>query len=269
MSRINIDSNERTQLDLNEYEFYYYMPDSESVKNELGYFLKNNSIETYSYVTPTAYGEENFDSFLNFAFSYFQDGKTYFIVKHFNNDKYMMNSKILRQRKFIPYHLDTSLMVWDGDNIEVLESDSLIELEKLNSSNIVKWVDVFFDSFMYPNRLRKYITRMVTVQEENGIEFYIGYARGKDVSCFCSYKSESYYGIYGVGTRVKFRRRGYAKTMMLNYINETSRKDSSAKFCLQAQRKTGAEQLYLNIGFRIAYLQKRFDWDPSTSSSRF
>ena len=110
---------------------------------------------------------------------------------------------------------------------------------------------------------------MVTTQETNGIEFYIGNVRGKDVSCFCSYASESFYGIYGVGTRLKFRRLGYAKTMMLNYIKETLKMDPSAKFCLQAQRSTGAEQLYLNIGFRIAYLQKRFDWNPSTSASKF
>ena len=47
----NENSNEdRMFLDLNEYEFYYFMPNSESVKNKLGYFIKNKSIETYSYV---------------------------------------------------------------------------------------------------------------------------------------------------------------------------------------------------------------------------
>ncbi|MCG3227748.1 MAG: hypothetical protein H7645_12580, partial [Candidatus Heimdallarchaeota archaeon] len=76
---------ERTLIDLNEYGFYFYMPDSIAVKNELGYFLKNHKIETYSYVAPTLLGEKNFDKFLSYAFSFFSDGKDYFIIKHPND----------------------------------------------------------------------------------------------------------------------------------------------------------------------------------------
>ena len=104
---------------------------------------------------------------------------------------------------------------------------------------------------------------MATNQSENGIEFYVGYVSGKDVSCFCSYYDGTFRGLYGVGTRYKYRRRGYAATLMSNYILDTLKDDKSAKFCLQVQKKSGAEKLYSKLGFKEALIQKRFDWDPS------
>ena len=269
MSDNNNDTHERTLLNLNEYVFYNFMPDSETKKNDLGYFLKNKSIETYSYVTPTLYGEENFDQFIDFAFSFFSDGKEYFIVKHFNDELFMVNSKKLRLRKLMPYNLDTLLMVWKENKDPIIQEIHSMELEQLNSKTIIKWVDVFFDSFKYPRYLRKYITRMVNTQEENGIEFYIGYVSGNDVSCFCSFKSTAFHGLYGVGTREKFRRQGYAKTMMTVFMEEKLKEDSNAQFCLQAQKNSGAEKLYLGLDFKTAYIQKRFDWDPSFKDSSF
>ena len=266
----NEESNEdRMFLDLNEYEFYYFMPNSESVKNELGYFIKNKSIETYSYVTPTLYGEKNFFKFLNFSFSFFSDGKEYFIIKHYVDDFFQTNSKILRQKNFIVFYQDISLMIWKKSDTSSLNPNNLLELELLSSKNLSKWVDVFFDSFSYPKHLRKYISQMVTTQIENQVEFYIGYVDGKDVGCFCTYKNLPFHGFYGVGTRHRYRRRGYAKIMMSNYMNSVLADNPSANFCLQVQRGSAAEQLYQNLGFKNLFYQKRFDWDPSQSSPLF
>jgi len=257
---------ERDYLDLNEYEFYYFMPNSESMKNKLGYFIKNKSIETYSYITPTIYGEENFSEFLAFSFDFFSDGKEYFIIKHYIDDFFQTNSKILRQKNFIVFYQDVALMVWKNDMSSSLIPNDSLELELLSSKKLNKWVDVFFDSFSYPKHLQKYISQMVATQIENQVEFYIGYVNGKDVGCFCTYKNLPYYGFYGVGTRHRHRRKGYAKNMMSNYMESVLKNNPSASFCLQVQRGSEAEQLYQNLGFKNSFYQKRFDWDPSQNN---
>ncbi len=260
----NIPDNELLKLlDLNEYGFYKFMPDSEVVKNDLGYFIKNRTIETYSYVTPTLLGEEKFEEFLDFTYSFFSDGKEYFIIKHALDEYYKRNSKILRQKQLIGHYIDIGLMHWTTENKDNLNPSEHVEYELLTTKTVKKWVDVFFDAFNYPRNLRKYITRMATAQSENGIEFYVGYVAGKDTTCYCSFNDGTYRGLYGVGTRYKHRRRGYALTLMSNYILDTLEEDSNAKFCLQVQKKSGAEQLYAKIGFEEAVIQKRFDWNPS------
>ena len=110
---------------------------------------------------------------------------------------------------------------------------------------------------------------MVEKQFQHGIEFFVGTVSHKDVSCFCSYRDDNYIGIYGVGTKQRYRRKGYARTMMSNYIDDTKQRYPHHRFCLQAQKNSGAELLYKNIGFDATYVQKRFDWDPSTSSILF
>ena len=256
----------REILELNEFRFYHYMPNSDVVKNDFGYFVKNKAIETYSYVSPTHFGEVNFEDFLDFTFSYFNDGKEYFVVKVFYNDTFRKNSKLLRQRNFITYPIDTSLMSWSSEKSEKLEPDTNLELDLLTLKNVKRWVDAFFDSFSYPSHLRKYITSMVNEQIKNGIEFFVGKAFGKDVSCFCSFRYENFIGLYGVGTKTRFRRQGYARKMTSNYISDIIADSPDTQFCLQAQNNSGAEQLYLDLGFEIPFTQKRFDWDPSTLS---
>ena len=108
---------------------------------------------------------------------------------------------------------------------------------------------------------------MATAQSENGIEFYVGYVSSKDVSCFCSYNDGTYRGIYGVGTRYRYRRRGYASILMSNYISDILKLEPDAKFCLQVQKRSGAEALYTKIGFKEVVVQKRFDWDPAIFKS--
>ena len=80
------------------------------------------------------------------------------------------------------------------------------------------------------------------------------------------FEYENLIGFYGVGTRKRFRRQGYATKIMSNYMSEILDKSPNRQFCLQAQNNSGAEELYLNLGFEIPFIQKRFDWDPSTKS---
>jgi hypothetical protein len=255
---------ERTLIDLNEYGFYFYMPDSIAVRTELGYFLKNHQIETYSYVTPTLLGEKNFDKFLSYTFSFFNDGKEYFIIKLPYDIYFRENSKKLREKGLIAFYLDISVMTWGKDSLPFLKISDDLEIELLPSKKLHRWVDVFFDAFDYPKDLRKYISSMVTKQAENGIRFFVGSVLGKDVSCFCVYEQNPYHGFYGVGTKHKFRRKGYASNTMSNYIETVIKENSSAKFCLQVQSGSSAEKLYEKIGFKRSFTQKRFDWDPST-----
>ncbi|NPD87891.1 MAG: hypothetical protein HGN29_04160 [Asgard group archaeon] len=264
MSNSNDSQDERALIDLNEYGFYFYMPDSIAVKNELGYFLKNHKIETYSYVAPTLLGEKNFDKFLSYTFSFFADGKEYFIIKHPFDEYFRTNSKILREKRLIAHHIDISVMSWNKEGFPYLRTSEEVELELLTIRNLNKWVDVFFDAFDYPNDLRKYISSMVNKQAENGIEFYVGKASGKDVSCFCVFRQQPYHGFYGVGTKHKFRRKGYASITLSNYIESIIKSDTSSKFCLQVQSRSSAERLYKKIGFEKSFSLKRFDWDPST-----
>ena len=266
MSQNNHDFELQELLDSNEYGFYKFMPDSEAVENDLGYFIKNNTIETYSYVTPKPLGEEKFEDFLDFTYSFFSDGKEYFIIKHALDEYYKRNSKILRQKHLIGHHIDTGVMHWKKEDREKLNPSPHVEYELLSTKTVKKWVDVFFDGFNYPQNLRKYITRMAKAQSDNGIEFYVGYVSGSDATCFCSFNDGTYRGLYGVGTRYRYRRRGYASTLMSNYILDTIKEDSNAKFCLQVQKNSGAEKLYSKIGFEEALVQKRFDWDPSISN---
>ena len=109
--------------------------------------VKNKAIETYSYVIPTLLGEKEFEQFINYTYSFFSGGKEYFIVKLYNNETYNQNSKILRQRNLIHYHLDTSLMYWDNTEREMLTPNSLMELEVLTLKKSSRWISVFFDSF--------------------------------------------------------------------------------------------------------------------------
>ena len=264
MSDISEEQQLREFLELNEYRFYYYMPDSEVLQNEIGYFIKNKAIETYSYVSPTHRGDVDFEDFLTFAYSFFNGGKEYFIVKVFYNETFRKNSKILRQRNFISYPVDTSLMTWSSEKKDKLVLDRNLELELLTQDEVGRWIDVFFDSFSYPYYLKKYITSMVNEQYKHGINFYVGKISKKDVSCFCTIQYQNFIGFYGVGTKTRFRRQGYATKMMSNYINDILSKSPNIRFCLQAQNNSGAEQLYLNLGFEIPFRQKRFDWDPST-----
>jgi hypothetical protein len=226
------------------------MPDSVTKENDLGYFIKNETIETYSYVTPTLFGELNFDKFLDFSFSFFSDGKEYFIIKHFSNKNLQRNSKIMRQRKFIPFYLDISLMTWKSEKKNYLSPTNIVKVDSLEPDELERWIDVFFDAFEYPPRLEDYITKMVLTQEKNGVNFYVGTVSKKDVSCFCTFKQENYIGFYGIGTK--------------HYMTEISENDPSTSFCLQVLYNSGAEKLYELIGFERFSTQKRFDWDPST-----
>ncbi len=155
-------------------------------------------------------------------------------------------------------------MSWHSENYSYLKLTDEIDLELLSHKKLNRWIDVFFDAFKYPSDLRKYIVSMVKNQAENGIEFYIGVASGKDVSCFCTYKEQFFYGLYGVGTKHKYRRKGYASIMLSKFIKSKIEKDSSFGFCLQVQAGSSAEKLYEKIGFERSFIQKRFDWDPST-----
>ena len=268
MTKTSEENELRELLDLNEFKFYYYMPNSDVEQNDLGYFIKNKSIETYSYISPTIQGDEDFNDFINYAFSYFKDGEEYFVVKVFYNNTFRRNSKILRDKNFIQYPLDTSLMYWDHDNVSNLVPDNDVELHLLTSKNSRRWIDVFFDSFSYPIHLKKYISEMVDEQQNHGIDFYVGRKHGKDISCFCSFEYKGFIGFYGVGTRKRFRRQGYAKKAMSNYMVEALERNKKLKFCLQAQNNSGAEKLYLELGFSIPFIQKRFDWDPSSCNLR-
>ncbi|MHA1200143.1 MAG: GNAT family N-acetyltransferase [Candidatus Heimdallarchaeaceae archaeon] len=264
MSNTSEEHKLRELMDLNEFRFYYHMPNSEVVQNDLGYFVKNKAIETYSYVTPTHNGDVEFEDFMKFAFSYFKNGEEYFVVKIFNNDSFRKNSKILRQYNLFQYPVDTSLMSWSKEIDHKLVPDAELELNLLTLKDAKRWVTVFFDAFSYPPHLKKYISSMVDEQMQNGIEFYVGRKYGKDISCFCAFEHENFIGFYGVGTRKRFIRQGYATKVMSNYMLEAIEKSPNIKFCLQAQNNSGAEQLYLNLGFKIPFVQKRFDWDPST-----
>ena len=252
---------EQYLLDLNEYRFYYYMPDSDVVMNDFGFFLKNKIIETYSYVTPSPKGEKEFDKFLNYSFSFFDNKQTYFILKHAYNENYQANSKILRKKGFIPAHMDVSVMKWQSRE-NMLRDNPAIKLIKLNHRHIDIWVDVFFDAFRYPKNLREYITSMVALQVDQGIEFYLGNVSNSIVSCFCAIDDGNYIGIYGVGTRRSFQRRGYASAMLSNYIKEKIDLEPNQAFCLQVQKDSGAEMVYKKIGFETVFVQKRFDWNP-------
>lgn len=268
MSNSSDNTKLREQLELNEFMFYYYMPNSEVEHNNIGHFIKNKSIETYSYISPTPQGDEDFEDFLKFAFSYFKNGEEYFVVKVFHNDTFRRNSKILRDQNFIQYPIDTSLMYWTIEGKEKLVPDEEIELQLLTEKTARKWVDVFFDAFSYPVHLKRYISEMVDEQIRNGVDFYVGRKYGKDVSCFCAFDYQEFVGFYGVGTRKRFRRQGFASKVMSNYMLEVTEKNPSSQFCLQAQTNSAAEQLYLNLGFKIPFIQKRFDWDPSTCNRR-
>ncbi|MHA1668287.1 MAG: GNAT family N-acetyltransferase [Candidatus Heimdallarchaeaceae archaeon] len=254
----------RFLLDSNEYDFYYFMPNSIAKKNDLGFFIKNKTIETYSYVTPTSLGEDNFSEFLSYTFSFFSDGDDYFTLKLSYDDPFFArNSKILRNKQLIPYYQDISVMILENFSLSSFSSFSDLELIKLNSSNLDRWVDVFFDAFSYPKKLKKYISKMVKLQEENGVEFYVAHKFAKDVSCFCSFDSHSLIGLYGVGTRKQYRRRGYASVMLSKFFVQELEKNPQTRFGLQVQKNSGAETLYKKLGFRIVHTQKRFDWNPS------
>ena len=258
---MNKDYTLRELLDLNEYGFYTHMPDSVVKRNELGYFLKNKVIETYSYITPTLEGEKNFELFLSYAFNFFSSGNEYFILKHPLDEYYQRNSKILRTKGFISAIYDVSVMYWNNAK-ESLRPNPALRLERVPKKDVNRWVEVFFDAFNYPKSLIAYITQMVIVQIEHGIEFYVGKVSDKDVSCFCVYNDGQIMGIYGVGTKTRYQRRGYATAMLSNYINNLIQEDKKASFCLQVQKNTGAERLYKKIGFKTIYVQKRFDWNP-------
>ncbi|MHA1400233.1 MAG: GNAT family N-acetyltransferase [Candidatus Heimdallarchaeaceae archaeon] len=262
MTYLNNQPEDRFIFDYNEYKFYVLMPDSEVKENELGYYLKNHSIETYSYITPKEQGLRNFESFISFAFSFFSDGSEYFVIKIPQDQYYPRNSKILREKQFIKAFNDVNVMAWDKKNLSSLTPNPAIFLQKLNTKNGKRWVDVFFDAFNYPRNLRKYITRMVLNQMENGVEFYVGEVSGKDVAGFCAYKTSNIIGIYGVGTKSRFQRRGYAKAMLSNFILEKLEEKDDLMFCLQTNHNSGAERLYRNLGFDSVYIQKRFDWNP-------
>ncbi len=263
MSNTLDETQEKEMFDNNEYLFYTFMPDSNVKKNNLGYFLLNNSIETYSYITPTPYGEEEFEQFISYAFSFFEDRNKYFILKHPYNRNYQRNSKILRDLKFIPSFVDISVMKWQPNN-NLNKPNPALEIEHISKKKIDKWVSIFFDSFQYPKNLLKYITRMVSMQIDNGVDFYVGYVSDKDVSCFCTLNYDKITGIYGVGTRNMFRRRGYATAMLSNYLNDQLTTKPNMTYCLQVHKNSGAEELYKKMGFETSYIQKRFDWNPLT-----
>ncbi len=253
---------ERDKFDHNEFLFYYFMPDSEIKENELGYFLKNDAIETYSYVTPKNYGVINFEEFLSYSFSYFGNGTIYFVLKIPYDNYYLNNSNILRKKRFLISYSDVNVMAWNKGSIGKLKTNEALRVDKLNYDDLYRWVDVFFDSFRYPKNLREYISRMVEKQYLNGISFFVGKVSNKDVSCFCSNITEDLIGIYGVGTKTKFQRRGYAQAMLSNYIDDIIKKDENKSFCLQTNKNSGAEKLYKKIGFTSVYIQKRFEWNP-------
>lgn len=252
---------EQYLLDLNEYRFYYYMPNSEVTMNELGFFLKNKTIETYSYVAPTPKGEKEFDKFLEFAFAFFDNKKSYFILKHAKGEEFEKNAKKLEELGFIKASLDVSVMKWHK-NTQSLKDNPALQLKKLKRREIKLWVEVFFDAFNYPKSLKNYITSMVELQWKNNIEFYVGIVSDNVVSCFCAIDDGNYIGIYGVGTKYRYQRRGYASAMLSNYIKEKISKNPDQAFCLQVHKDSGAEKLYKKIGFKRVFIQKRYDWNP-------
>jgi len=251
----------REILDLNEYKFYSYMPDTITKRTNLGYFLKNKVLETYSYIAPTIEGEKDFESFLSYAFSFFSGGNEYFILKLPLNKYFRKNSKIVRNKGFISAFFNVAVMYWEKAKEKLIPNPAL-RLEYLTEKKINLWLDVFFDAFNYPRSIRNYIGEMVTTQINSGVEFYIAKVSDKVVSCFCAYNDGNIVGIYGVGTKKRYQRRGYATAMLSNYINELAKKDDNIKFCLQVQSNTAAERVYTKIGFEKAFIQKRFDWNP-------
>ncbi len=254
-------------LDYNEFGFYHHMPDSVVEENSLGYYLKNNAIETYSYVSPKYEGRYRIGEFIDSSLMFFANGKEYFTLKLPQDENYLYNSKILKERGFLKSHLDISVMEWSEKSTEKLQPLTALSTKKITTKTVKLWVDVFFDAFSYPKNLRRYISSMVEQQIEVGIDFFVGFLNELDVSCFCSFDDNNYTGLYGVGTRKRFQRRGYAKVMLSNYMRqlqvEETKKD--LKFCLQTYLGSGAERLYALLGFERVFVQKRFDWDPALS----
>jgi len=253
----------RKKYDFNEYSFYTFMPNSEVFHNKYGYFLKNNTIDTYSYITPTQLGSSEFDLFLEQCFSFFDNGKKYFTVKIPQDSNYNYNSKVLREKGFLRSLTDVDVMSLTKFDKTNYFRNSALRIDELTEKNYNRWVNVFFDAFQYPRSLKKYISDMVLLQMKNNISFYVGVVSGKDTSCFCSIKTDELVGIYGVGTKKRFQRRGYAKTMLSNFISEKLIENKDLEFCLQTVLNSKAEQLYYSLGFEQIYIQRRFEWNPT------
>ncbi len=253
-------------FDRNEFEFYRRMADSEVRDNKYGFFYKNKRIETYSYVTPKDEGVKDFQEFLSFTFSFFGGGEEYIIIKHPLGKYYMKNSKILRSRGFIPFDMGVLVQYWTPTptSKQKLKPDPSIIIKELTRDSLDIWIEVFYQSFLYPKHLRETLRRMISHQIERDVKFFVGCKNNKSVCCFSSFQIDNIIGLYGVGTAEKYQRQGYATSVMSNFMSDLLERDSSIIFCLQTYKGRPAEKLYTGLGFETAYTQKRFDWDPQS-----
>lgn len=107
------------------------------------------------------------------------------------------------------------------------------------------WTKLFKRSFGYN------ILPDTVIKTMNTFDYYIAYAQNNAVGTAVAYKTNNIVGVHSVGIPPEMRRKGYAKEIMLQLINNALEKGCDY---MTLQASNMGKNLYVNLGFNEQFV---------------
>lgn len=149
---------------------------------------------------------------------------------------------------------------WNYMEYDLIENVQLptltnFEIQKITSdTEIIDWVKTIENSLMKGRKLDATIFHQLNQQD--GIELYLGYENGIPVAGSMLFKKEDIAGVYMVGTLKKFQQKGYGSAVT-QYVLKRGFELNCKKAVLQATQ--AGEKIYSKLGFTIEGRIELFD----------
>ena len=134
------------------------------------------------------------------------------------------------------------------DNPIRVENNLSLQLVS-NKSEAIFWSELFEITFGYK------IQHSIVLKTSKEINYYIAHSQNQAVGTAVSYKTNKVMGIHSVGIHPEMRRKGYAKQLMEQLINDAIKKRCNY---MTLQASDMGKSLYLNLGFNEDFVIKNY-----------
>ncbi|MHC1764269.1 MAG: amino acid adenylation domain-containing protein [Verrucomicrobiia bacterium] len=167
-----------------------------------------------------------------------------------------------------------SWMCYRGADVPCPSGSESLEVHVVErAGEIADFAAVFASAYQVPAaEFRELFLRDLGASDPRRlIRHYLGSADGEPVCIATLIGAEGWAGIYNVGTVPNRRKRGFAGQLLARAI-EDALEGGNVRIFLQTETGSGAERLYLSLGFETAFVRTGYrlsEWlPPAVSGSR-
>lgn len=167
-----------------------------------------------------------------------------------------------------------SWMCYRGSDVPCPSAAECLEVHVVErAGEIADFTAVFASAYQVPAaEFRELFLRDLGASDpQRRVRHYLGSADSEPVCIATLIEAEGWVGIYNVGTAPNRRKRGFAGKLLARAIADAL-EGGNVRIFLQTEAGSGAERLYLSLGFETAFVRTGYrlsEWlPPALSSSR-